>query len=119
MDGVKYDNGKLLWNLLPAAEVEDVVRVLTMGANKYSPDNWKVVPDAVERYYAALLRHLIAWRKGELTDPESGLPHLAHVTCNTLFLQWLTTQTTSAVTIGSTNAQPLVGTTTSVQNAVN
>ena len=34
------------------------------------------------------MRHLIAWRKGELIDPESKLPHLAHAGCNLIFLNW-------------------------------
>ena len=35
-----------------------------------------------------MMRHLIAWRKGEVTDPESHQHHLAHVICNAWFLIW-------------------------------
>jgi len=91
-EGMKFDTGKLRWDLLPIECVEDVVKVLTMGAAKYADNNWQQVENANERYYAALLRHLSQWRKGEVTDQESGLPHLAHVLCNVIFLQWLEKQ---------------------------
>jgi len=87
-EGLKYDDGKLLWNLLPVECVEDVVKVLTMGSNKYGSNNWQNVEPFNERYYAALMRHLVEWRKGNLIDDESKLPHLAHVMCNVVFLLW-------------------------------
>lgn len=62
--------------------------VLWYGANKYAPWNWQRVPDAREQYFGAATRHLVAWRRGELLDPETGLPHLAHATCNLLFIAW-------------------------------
>lgn len=88
-EGLKYDGGKLRWDLLPMAEVEEIVKVLTMGANKYADNNWQLVEGGNERYYAALMRHLVEWRKGSKIDPESNLNHLSHVLCNTIFLLWL------------------------------
>lgn len=87
-EGLKYDIEKLRWDLLPIECVEDIVKILTFGAKKYAPNNWQVVENAEERYYAALLRHLSAWRQGEKVDPESGLSHLAHILCNVTFLLW-------------------------------
>lgn len=84
--GRKYDSDKLRWDLLPIDCVEDVVKILTFGANKYAPNNWQQVES--DRYYAALMRHLSTWRQGEDMDSESGLPHLAHAMCNVLFLLW-------------------------------
>lgn len=92
--GMKFDGDKLRWDLLPIECAEDIVKVLTMGAAKYADNNWQLVANANERYYAACLRHLAAWRKGEITDPESGLPHLAHVMCNLTFLLWFEKQKT-------------------------
>ncbi len=63
-----------------------VAKVLTFGASKYGPNNWQRLNDFSERYYAAVLRHLFAYGGGEATDPESGLPHLAHAACGALFL---------------------------------
>ena len=87
-EGRKDDGKKDRWDLFPWEQVEDVVRVLTHGAEKYKDDNWQKVPNPKNRYFAALHRHLVAYRKGERFNPESGLPHLAHAACNALFLSW-------------------------------
>lgn len=84
--GVKYDAGKDPWHLLPWDEVTTVVRVLAFGAAKYGADNWKHVDNARDRYFSAALRHLVSWRQGEVVDPESGQPHLAHAVACMLFL---------------------------------
>lgn len=86
--GAKYDAGKPDWALLPLDAVGHVVRVLSHGAVKYGKNNWRQVDGATERYIAALLRHLEAWRGGETLDPDSGLPHVAHMACNAIFLVW-------------------------------
>lgn len=87
--GIKNDQGKPDWFLLPFEPVEEIVQVLTHGAKKYSPDNWKsVVEPSPERYFSAAMRHLAAWRKGEKRDPDSGFSHLAHAACCVLFLMW-------------------------------
>ena len=84
--GTKYDQDKLRYDLLPPECLEGIVEVLTFGAKKYAPNNWLKVPDAKDRYYAAAMRHLQAWRKGEITDPESGLHHLKHAATCLIFL---------------------------------
>lgn len=86
--GVKHDGGKPDWTLFPFSAAEQIVRVLEFGAKKYARDNWQKVPDAEQRYLAAALRHLIAHQGGEVNDPESGLPHLAHAGCCVLFALW-------------------------------
>ena len=87
MEGIKHDSDKLRYELLPIEPIEALVAVLGHGAKKYEDWNWqKVVADKPERYYAAALRHITAWRKGEKLDPESDLPHLAHAMCCLVFL---------------------------------
>ena len=86
--GNKFDQGKPRWSLLPFSSVEQVVNVLTFGAAKYAPDNWKYVGDAKERYSDAALRHITAWLQGEKKDKETGESHLAHAICCLLFLIW-------------------------------
>lgn len=87
--GAKLDKGKLRYDLYPPEVLESVVQILTFGAEKYSPNGWKEVSDANNRYYSAMMRHLEAWRQGEEVDPESGMPHLSHVLCNVTFLSYL------------------------------
>lgn len=84
--GVKYDNDKPMWDLLPEEAEAAIVDVLTYGAKKYDADNWRKVPDLTRRYYAALRRHLHAYRLGEKVDPESGHHHLAHAACCLMFM---------------------------------
>ena len=86
--GHKDDQEKNRLDLIEPEFIEGVGKVLTFGADKYEPNNWQKVEDAENRYYAAAMRHLMAWRKGEKTDPESGISHLFHVACNIMFLQY-------------------------------
>lgn len=85
-EGWKDDQGKPRMELLPFGALLDVAKVLTFGAGKYGPDDWKAVENGEARYTGALLRHLAAWREGEDLDPESGLRHLAHMTSCALIL---------------------------------
>jgi hypothetical protein len=87
-DGLKFDQGKPRFDLLPPGPINELVKVLTHGAEKYTSEGWKTVDPFIERYYAACLRHLWSWRMGEQLDPESGLHHLAHAMCNLVFLLW-------------------------------
>jgi hypothetical protein len=84
--GRKFDGGKLEFGLLPPVALEAVVEVLTFGAQKYERDNWQHVDDAKRRYFDAVQRHMWAWKRGEILDPESGKPHLAHAMCGLMFL---------------------------------
>ena len=90
--GIKYDSGKPDWSLMPFRELTEVVKVLTAGAVKYSPDNWKFVKPSQERYAAAALRHISARMQGEVKDPETGCPHTAHAICCLLFWMWHDTE---------------------------
>lgn len=84
--GVKYDNDKPQWSLVPFKAMTQVVDVLTFGARKYAPDNWKKVPDARRRYIDAAFRHMSIYVSGEKNDKETGKSHLAHAICCLLFL---------------------------------
>ena len=84
--GIKHDQEKLRYELLPVAPLQEIVAVLTDGARKYSDNNWQYVEPFEDRYYAAALRHITEWRKGEAMDSESGRHHLAHAACCLIFL---------------------------------
>lgn len=84
--GLKYDDGKLRYSLVPPEALKGLAEVLTFGAKKYKPNSWQTVENAEERYLDALYRHLEAFRAGEIVDPESNLHHLKHALCNAAFL---------------------------------
>ena len=86
-EGIKYDDDKLRYDLLPFEAIDEVVKVLNYGVKRYGANTWQNVES--ERYVAALLRHISAWRQGEKNDEESGLPHLSHILCNAMFLVYL------------------------------
>jgi len=91
-EGMKFDNGKLLYSLIPPETLKALAEVLTYGAQKYAPNNWQKVENGDIRYMDALFRHLEAFRSGETHDPESGMHHLAHVLTNVAFLHYIHTK---------------------------
>jgi Domain of unknown function (DUF5664) len=83
--GLRYDAGKLRFDLLPFEAMEEVVKVYTVGAAKYAPRNWEKGM-SWSRVLASLFRHLWKFWKGEQIDEETGCHHMAHVTWNALAL---------------------------------
>lgn len=79
--GARYNDGKPDYSLIPLCTLEDEARVWGYGASKYTAFNWtKGMRWSVP--LGSLMRHVAAWQRGEDLDPESGLPHLAHMMCN-------------------------------------
>lgn len=84
--GLKYDQDKVMWHLIPRSLLLGVAKVLTFGAKKYAPNSWQKVEG--ERYYSAMNRHLDDIVSGEYVDSESTLPHAFHFLCNAIFIAW-------------------------------
>lgn len=85
--GAKLDAGKNRLGLVLGGFSDalwEVGKVGTYGANKYTDDGWKSVPNARGRYLDALYRHLLRAQSGEIFDPDTQLLHLAHVAWNAL-----------------------------------
>lgn len=76
-EGVKNDQGKSRYDLIPPYPLELLAQVYTMGAQKYEDHNW-TKGIKYSRVFAAIMRHLWAFWRGENEDPESGLPHPVH-----------------------------------------
>lgn len=85
IEAQKFDSGKPRMDLLDPAFLEGVARVLTFGAQKYEPHNWRKGLDW-SRLYAACQRHLSAFAKGAEFDGETGESHLLHAACCLMFL---------------------------------
>jgi hypothetical protein len=75
----KFDSTKVRVDLLPIDPMMQVANVFGFGAKKYFANSYRQGETvAWSRTYGSILRHLFAFWQGEDTDPESGLPHLAH-----------------------------------------
>ena len=91
--GAKLDAGKLRAGLVLngfSVALQEVCKIGTYGANKYTDNGWRSVPDGQKRYHDAMYRHLLEHAKNEI-DEESGFTHLAHAAWNILALLELKT----------------------------
>ena len=87
--GKKNDQGKPRMDLISPEALTQLAKVLTFGATRYDAHNWRKGMDW-SRLIAAAMRHLNAFNKGEDLDPESGLPHPAHVmACMSFLLEYM------------------------------
>lgn len=86
--GRKDDAGKPDPTLMPPLAEWLLIEVLHFGATKpgYGPENWRKVENAKQRYLAAAMRHINKYRRGQQTDEESGLHHLAHAAISLIFV---------------------------------
>ena len=98
-EGIKHDQGKLRYELLVPEFLEEMAKIISHGAEKYGDWNWTEVEGARQRYEGALLRHIQAWRKGEILNEEENknkekfyFHHTAHIAINAMFLHCLDTK---------------------------
>lgn len=78
------NNGGLF--MIDSVIFDGIAAVFTMGAKKYSSENWKKGLSWLETF-GSFLRHYRGYESGELTDNESGLHHLYHAIVNLIFLR--------------------------------
>lgn len=85
--GAKLDANKmrpsLVINGFPNALIE-IIKLATFGANKYTDDGWREVPDGINRYTDAMYRHLLLEHSGEDIDPDSQMLHATQTAWNSL-----------------------------------
>jgi hypothetical protein len=83
----RYNAGKIQTREVDPDFIMGIGEVLTKSRAKYEAFNWqKDTPFSVP--YESLLRHLMAFQKGEELDKESGCHHLLHVATNIMFLYY-------------------------------
>jgi len=97
--GLRFNKGKLRFDLVHPKAHEDMVDILTMGAEKYFDRNWERGLSWTS-VLASLKRHISAIEKGEDYDYDPNCPdciagtckshsgrlHIAHAACNVHFL---------------------------------
>ncbi len=90
----RLNAGKARVDLIYPGAITAEGQVMAFGAQKYDDNNWKKSlntdkhDEFVQGCIASMLRHTLAISAGEYLDPESGLPHVAHVRCNAAFIQF-------------------------------
>lgn len=83
-EGIRFDESKPRWDLLPLDSLYEVLKVYSFGIKKGYPErNWEKGMN-YSRIYNPILRHTTKWFIGQDLDEESNLPHLAHATWNCL-----------------------------------
>jgi hypothetical protein len=83
--GLRYDQGKVRYDLVSPIALHYVALVWTMGTYKYAPRNWEKGL-SFSGCFGCAMRHAWKWFRGEENDPESGLPHLAHAVWNLMVI---------------------------------
>lgn len=85
LEGYPDNNPKTGYGLLkpqidkvPTTLIIEVAAAMKLGAAKYGPYNWREKKVSTSVYYAAFMRHAMAYWEGEDLDPESGASHLGH-----------------------------------------
>lgn len=84
----RYNDNKLKWSLVDFKSLEDMVRVLEFGCKKYDEFNWQKGL-TTKSICESMLRHLFSYLNGEDKDEESGISHIGHIQCNTMFLSYM------------------------------
>jgi hypothetical protein len=94
----RYNQDKPDWTLLDYHALEEVVKVMTFGKEKYGKDNWKGELDDINQHIESAFRHLVAMKEGEKYDEESGELHAAHLIANMMmYIHHLLKQETKEV----------------------
>lgn len=84
-EGHKADAEKPRLDLIPPELLFALGDVLAFGAQKYGERNWEKGM-SWGRIFAALMRHMWAWLRGDKADAETGFSHLHHAACCIAFL---------------------------------
>jgi hypothetical protein len=84
-EGLRFNGGKLRYDLIHPKALKGLVEVMTAGANKYAERNWEKGMSWTT-VIASLKRHLALIESGEDYDLETGRLHADHLQCNAHFL---------------------------------
>ncbi len=86
--GMRFNEGKARWGLVPQSALLPMVQVLEFGAKKYAAHNW-MKGLSITQICESMKRHLDSFMEHENNDPESGISHIGHIQCNAMFLSWM------------------------------
>lgn len=83
--GLRFNEGKRDYTLIPDDALAYLADLFTLGARKYAPRNWERGMKYTN-VMKSLDRHWAAFKSGEDRDPESTLYHMVHVVWNAMAL---------------------------------
>jgi hypothetical protein len=81
--GLRFNDGKPRFDLLPPEALEALAAHYGAGAKKYADRNWERGM-AWCKCFASMMRHGWAWMRGEDFDPETGSHHMVAVAWNAI-----------------------------------
>ncbi len=76
--GIKFDDEKIRYDLIPSDSLHELAKVYTHGSQKYQDNNWRK-GIKWSKILGGIERHYNAFKRGQNIDPDSGLLHLAQV----------------------------------------
>jgi len=79
--GLRFNEGKLRYDLICPEQLKGLASVYTYGAGKYAVRNWER-GQAWSTVLASLKRHIAAFEQGEDYDAESKCLHMSHAMWN-------------------------------------
>lgn len=85
---MRFNTDKPKWSLVDFKSLEDMVKVLEFGEEKYDSFNW-MKGLTTRSICESMLRHIFAYLNGENEDLESGISHIGHIQCNAMFLSYM------------------------------
>ncbi|WNV48160.1 hypothetical protein Ql52_gp024 [Caulobacter phage Quill_5.2] len=83
--GLRFNNGKRRFDLIPPDGLAALADLFTIGSRKYAERNWELGMK-YSNVFASLERHYQAWKSGEDRDEETGQLHMVHVCWNAMVL---------------------------------
>lgn len=83
--GQHKDEGKTRFNLIPPRFINDLAEHMTANLEKYPERNWEA-GIAYSKLYDSVMRHEIAWIRGETNTQDTNRSHLISAICNLMFL---------------------------------
>lgn len=85
--GKRHNAGKPRPSLIPPTWMQELMKVMEKGAEKYDEHNWKLGMPYSE-VIDSLERHLLDFKSGMDIDPDDQLSTIVKVAVNALFLRY-------------------------------
>lgn len=83
----RYNEGKIQTREIDPNFILGIGEVLTKSRAKYDHYNW-CKPTQLSTPYESMMRHILAFQKGEDFDNETGSHHLLHAATNLMFMYY-------------------------------